>query len=48
MVDILDTVIGSGIVVINLFPFLLKQQKYVFLTALVSLLILFLLVFFKG
>jgi len=47
MAEFVDVIIGGGVVVINLLPFLIKQYKYVFLTALVSLLLLLLLVYFK-
>ncbi len=39
-------IIGLAVIIINLIPFVLKKPKYLFLTILVSLLMLFLLAFF--
>lgn len=47
MVEIIDAIIGSGIIVLNLLPFVFKKPKYLFITGLISVLILFLLIFFK-
>jgi len=41
----IDTIIGIAIVILNLIPFIIKKTNLLFLTALVSLIILFLLQF---
>ncbi len=41
----INQIVGSGIVILNLIPFLIKQPKYLLVTALLSLIILFLLNF---
>lgn len=38
-----NQVIGAGIVVLNILPFFLKKPQYLLLTAIVSLIMLFLL-----
>jgi len=43
MVNVVNVVVGIGVIVINLIPFIIKKPKYLFLTALLSLIILFLL-----
>lgn len=47
MVETANLIIGIGIIVLNLVPFIAKKPKYLFLTILVSLIMLFLLIFFK-
>ena len=47
MLDWLNVIIGGGIIAFNIFPFVIKQPKYIFLTAITSMLILFLLVYFR-
>lgn len=47
MVETINVVIGSGIIILNIIPFVMKKPKYLFLTILVSVLMLFLLVYFK-
>ena len=47
MAETINVIIGSGIIILNLIPFILKKTKYLFLTILVSLLMLLLLVFFR-
>ncbi len=47
MVELLNTIIGAAIIVLNLIPFILRKPKYLFLTILVSLLMLFLLLYFQ-
>lgn len=47
MADAVNITIGTGVIVLNLLPFILKRPKLLFLTALVSLLMLFLLSTFK-
>ncbi len=47
MTETINVVIGSGIIILNLVPFVMKKPKYLFLTILVSVLMLFLLVYFK-
>lgn len=42
MVEI-NIIIGIGIIVLNLIPFIMKKPKYIFITILVSLLILLIL-----
>lgn len=46
MATIAQVIIGVAVIVLNLIPFVLKKPKYLFLTILVSLLLLFLLAFF--
>jgi hypothetical protein len=46
MVEIINTIIGVGIVILNIIPFIIKKPKYLFLTILVSLIMLFLLSLF--
>jgi hypothetical protein len=48
MAEWLNMIMGSAVVALNLIPFALKQTKYIFLTSLVSLLLLLLLVYFRG
>jgi len=45
--EIANIIIGGGIVILNLVPFLLKKQKYLFLTAVISVLMIWLLILFK-
>lgn len=47
MMETINTIIGLGIIVLNSLPFLLKKTKYLFLTILVSLLMLLLLSYFR-
>lgn len=47
MAEALHMIIGTGIIILNIIPFALKKQKYIFLTILVSLLMLFLLALFQ-
>lgn len=42
-----NVIIGIGIIVLNSIPFILKKSKYLLLTGLISLLMLFLLLFLK-
>ena len=44
--ETINIVIGTGVIILNLIPFILKKSRYVLLTGLVSLLMLFLLAFF--
>ena len=39
----INQIMGIAIVILNLIPFILKKSKFVFVTAIISLLILFLL-----
>ncbi|MBI4155540.1 hypothetical protein HY498_05660 [Candidatus Woesearchaeota archaeon] len=48
MIDIINTIVGVGVIVLNLIPFILKKPKYLFLTIIVSFIILSLLFFFKN
>jgi len=41
-----NQVVGAGIVVLNILPFILRKPKYLLLTAIVSLIMLFLLMRF--
>lgn len=43
----INLVMGIGLIVLNLIPFIIKKSKLVFLTAAISLLIIFLLFFFQ-
>ncbi|MBI2040756.1 MAG: hypothetical protein HYT16_01515 [DPANN group archaeon] len=47
MVEAINAIIGSGVAVINLIPFIVKQPKYLLLTSVISLLMLLLLIYFK-
>ena len=38
MIETINAIVGGGIIVLNLIPFILKQYRYLFLTALVSVL----------
>lgn len=42
MAEAINIIIGTGIIILNLIPFLIKKPKYLFLTILVSLLLAFL------
>lgn len=39
----LNQIVGTGIIIINLIPFVIKKPKYIFVTSVISLLIIFLL-----
>ncbi|MBS3083158.1 hypothetical protein J4454_04435 [Candidatus Pacearchaeota archaeon] len=43
----INLIIGIGLIVLNLIPFVIRKSKLVFLTAAISLLIIFLLFFFQ-
>lgn len=45
MPETINLIAGIGIIVLNLIPFIMKKPKYIFITILVSLIILFLLAF---
>lgn len=45
--NIAEVIIGGGVVILNLVPFLLKKQKYLFLTAIISVMMIWLLLLFK-
>ncbi len=47
MVEIINLIVGTGVIVLNLIPFILKKPKYLLVTAITSLLILFLLAYLK-
>ena len=47
MTNVINIIIGGGIIVLNIIPFILKKPKYLFLTILVSLMMLLLLLYFK-
>ncbi|MBU2638052.1 MAG: hypothetical protein KJ955_03705 [Nanoarchaeota archaeon] len=47
MADAVNITIGIGVIVLNLIPFVLKKPKLLFLTALLSLLMLFALSTFR-
>ncbi len=47
MAEALHIIIGTGVIVLNIIPFALRKPKYLFLTILVSLLMLFLLAMVK-
>lgn len=38
MIETINAIVGGGIIVLNLIPFLIKQYRYLFLTAMVSML----------
>jgi hypothetical protein len=42
MPDNINLIVGVGIIILNLIPFVVKKPKYLFLTILVSLIMLFL------
>ncbi len=44
--ETINVIIGVGVIILNLIPFILRKSRYVLLTGLVSLLMLFLLAFF--
>ncbi len=39
-----NQIIGGGIIVLNLLPFIIKKPKYLLVTAIISLLLLFILI----
>ncbi len=39
----INHVIGIGIIILNLVPFIIKKPKYLFVTSIISLIMLFLL-----
>jgi len=41
----LNQIIGIGIVIINLIPFIIKKPKYILVTSIISLLLIFLLLY---
>ena len=43
MPETINIIIGVGVIILNLIPFITKKYKYLFLTILVSLIMLFLL-----
>ena len=43
MIEI-NQIVGIGIIVLNILPFIIKKPKYLFLTSLISLIMLFLLI----
>jgi len=45
--EAVNVVIGIAIIILNAIPFIMKKSKYVLLTGLISVLMLFLLVFFS-
>lgn len=42
-----NVIVGTAVIILNLVPFIMKKPKYLLLTGLVSLLMLFLLLFLK-
>jgi len=46
MANILNIIIGVRIIILNIIPFLIKKSEYIFLTGLISLLMLMLLFYF--
>ncbi len=47
MVETINLIIGISVIVLNLIPFVIKKPKYLFLTSLVSFIMLFLLANFQ-
>jgi len=47
MTNTLNITIGVGIIILNIIPFLIRKPKYLFITIMVSLLMLLLLLYFK-
>ena len=42
-----NQIVGGGIIILNIIPFLLKKPKYLLITSIVSLLMLFVLINLK-
>lgn len=38
MIEAINAVVGGGVVVLNLIPFILKQYRYLLLTGMISIL----------
>ncbi len=38
----LNHIVGAGIIILNIIPFLIKESRYVYLTAIISFITLFL------
>lgn len=38
MIEAINAIVGGGVVVLNLIPFLLKQYRYLLLTGMISIL----------
>jgi len=47
MTNTLNVIMGAGIIVLNIIPFLIRKPKYLFLTTLISLVMLLLLLYFE-
>ncbi len=47
MAEAINIAVGAGIIVINLIPFIVKKPKYLLLTAIVTVIMLFLLMMVK-
>jgi hypothetical protein len=47
MDEIINVIVGAGIVLLNSLLFILKKPRYLFLTILISLIMLLLLLYFK-
>lgn len=48
MIEIINLIVGGGIVILNLIPFIIKKTRYLFLTIAISFFMVLLLLFFKG
>ncbi len=48
MVEIINAIIGMGVIVLNIIPFVIKKPKYILLTAILSFIMISLLFFFKS
>lgn len=46
MAETINIIIGIAVIILNLIPFIIKKHKYLFLTILISVLMLFLLSFY--
>ena len=47
MIETINAIVGSGVVVVNLIPFIIRKCRYLLLTSLVSILMLFVLNAFR-
>jgi len=47
MVEAINVIIGREIIILNLVPFIMKKPKYLTITSILSLIILFLLLYLK-
>lgn len=47
MIELINAIIGGGVIVLNLIPFIIKKPKYLSLTIIVSFFIMLILLFSK-